>query len=190
MKRTWMIVGALMVALFGLVAVAEARGPGYGVGNGAGGPGIMMGGGGRGMMGGGPGMMGGGPGQRGSFATCAESYDPAAILANHQEMLAQHEALLVSLEEQLANTEDERRIALLERNIERQRLMIAYQNGKLPVIEGLPETWLEGAIDLATYDIEFFSTAASDDSWIQAWITNRLTRAQERLAYLEGQIEQ
>ncbi|MFZ5825204.1 MAG: hypothetical protein ACOY94_12825 [Bacillota bacterium] len=202
MKRTWLIVGVLLVAMLAVVAVAEARGPGYGSTNGSGGrgawgggePGFMAGGrgmmgGGRGMMGGGRGMMGGGRGMMGG--TCnGENYDPAAMLEQHQAMITQQETLLAQLQEQLANTSDEKRTALLERNIERHQLMLTYQKGKLPIIEALPADWLDGALSLAQYDVTFFKGATSNDAWIQSWLANRLARAEQRLTYLEGLKEQ
>ncbi len=207
MKRTWMIVGTMAVLLVGATAVAEARGFGPGTGIAAqptyqsaatGGTYVQgtMGAQGRmaakGRMGG-QGMMGGqgrmgGQGMMGGTLCTGQNYDPAANAVQIEQMLVQHEAVLASLQAQLANTTDEARIAYLNQRIEMQQIMINWQQGKLAVVQTLTDEWPAGAITVAEYDVEFFTNATSTDTAVQSWIANRLAAAQQRLTYLEGQV--
>lgn len=175
-KVTWIAAGALTVALAAGGVAAAAGGPWALNGRAQGyGPGMM----GRG------GMMGGGcQGVNGA------DYDPAAMLAHAEAMLAQHQTRLTSLEARLAAEQDEGTKAILTARIERENLMIGWFESRIPVLEKLPEEWLEGGLALAHHDVDYFTGATATDPYNQAFIAQRLATAQQRLAWLEEQAEQ
>lgn len=181
MKRTWMVVAVLTVALMGGAAIAQAQTN-------------QTAGAGRGRMGMGAGMMQGGRGQMGNHAammqgtTCTgENYDPAAGASRMAGMIAQHQAQLERLNAQLAQAADEATKAALASRIERQEIVLAWQQGRLPVVQAAATEWPAGAITMAEYDVNFFRAATATNAENQDWIANRLVTAEGRLAQLQAQ---
>ena len=131
MKRAWVIggVAALMAALAATVVLAET---------GTTAPGTRF-------QGRGPGMMG-----RGGFAGDSalyngQNYDPAAMATREEAMLVNHKAVVTNLETQLAAATDANVKAFLTSRIERQKIQLAWTEGRLPVVKALPKDWLTGA---------------------------------------------
>lgn len=138
MKKSLLIAGALVVAVLGAVAVAEARGPmGAQAGGGRGmmGQGMMMGQG-QGMMGQGRGMMMGQGMMDGSCAMMnGGTFDPTAMVTRMESMVAQHEAALATLETQLAEATDETVKANLTARIEWQKLVLGQMQERIEVLK-------------------------------------------------------
>lgn len=183
MKRGLLMMAIVAVLLVGMVAVAQARGPGGGWG-GQGGPG-MMGGGGPGMMGGRGGMMGGG-GAGCVFQNGTGTYDPALAASRADLMVTQHKAHLTQLEAQLAAATDANVKAALTIRIERQKLATGAAEVHATVLKAQPLTWQEAALATARAEVEYWGKATATDSTNQAWIGVRQAQVKAHLTYIES----
>lgn len=198
MRRAYAAVGLLAVALAATVAVAEARGPGS-QGQGQGlmtgvqemNRGGLMGQGMRGMMGRGmAGMMGQGRGPmmgRGTMdCQAAANYDPAAMLEHARAMQAQHAEYLADLNARLAAATTDQQKAVLTARLEHLTIMNGWLESRIPVLEALPADQAEGLLILARHEVQYFRSVTATDPFNQNWVAQRLARAEQRLATLEG----